>query len=178
MLITHFGLTGPAILKLSSFAARLLNERKYSFTIQINWVNIQNTEIVMKKIQNTLKIQEKKLLSNVKPFDLPDRLWKYLLERSNLQENKKCGELGKKGLNKLTDVLTNDIYSVEGKNKFKEEFVTCGGVSLENIDQKTMQSKICKNLYFAGELMDIDGITGGYNLQAAWTTGFVAGQLL
>jgi predicted flavoprotein YhiN len=91
--------------------------------------------------------------------------------------DKKWGELGKGGMNKLVNVLTHDVYSVNGKTTFKEEFVTCGGVSLESIDFNTMQSKVCKNLYFAGELIDVDGITGGYNFQAAWTTGFIAGQL-
>ena len=101
----------------------------------------------------------------------------FLLEKSNLPLHKKWGELGKKGLNKLVSILCNDVYSVKGKTTFKEEFVTCGGISLESIDMKTMQSKVCKNLYFAGELMDIDGITGGYNFQAAWTTAYIAAKL-
>jgi len=108
---------------------------------------------------------------------LPERLCHYLLEKNDLSAKKKWGELGKKGMNKMVNVLTNDVYSVEGKTSFKDEFVTCGGVSLESIDITTMQSKVCKNLYFAGEVMDIDGITGGYNFQAAWTTAFIAGKL-
>jgi len=131
----------------------------------------------MENLLGIVNKQPNKLLPNVRPYSLPDRLWRYLLKKIDLSEKKKWGELGKKGLNKLVGVLTNDIYTVEGKTTFKEEFVTCGGVSLESIDMNTMQSKVCKNLYFAGEVMDIDGITGGFNFQAAWTTAFIAGQL-
>lgn len=113
----------------------------------------------------------------MKPFSLPQRLWLFLTEKIELNEQQNWGELGKKSFNKLVNLLTNDVYRVSGKTTFKEEFVTCGGVSLESVDMKTMQSKVCKNLYFAGEVLDIDAITGGYNFQAAWTTGFVAGQL-
>jgi predicted Rossmann fold flavoprotein len=108
---------------------------------------------------------------------MPERLWHHFLDKSNITLEKRWGELGKKSLNKLASVLTNDIYAVKGKTTFKEEFVTCGGISLQSIDLNTMQSKVCKNLYFAGEILDIDAITGGYNFQAAWTTGFIAGKL-
>jgi predicted Rossmann fold flavoprotein len=177
LLITHWGMSGPAILKLSAFGARLLNEKGYEFKIQVNWANVQNNNVVMDKLRSIVNEHSNKLLSNFRPYSLPQRLWHYLLEKSDLSANKKWGELGKKGMNKLVNVLTNDVYSVKGKTLFKEEFVTCGGVSLESIDFNTMQSKVCKNLYFAGELMDIDGITGGYNFQAAWTTAFIAGKL-
>ena len=109
---------------------------------------------------------------------MPERLWHYLLEKSGLSRQTQWGQLGRKGINKLVQLLTNDSYHVEGKTTFKEEFVTCGGVSLGDIDNKTMQSKVCKNLYFTGEVMDIDGITGGYNFQAAWTTAYIAGKLM
>ena len=177
LLVTHWGMSGPAILKLSAFGARLLSERDYVFKIQVNWANIQNNEVVMENLIGIVNANPNKLLPNVRPYSLPDRLWRYLLEKSDLPAKKKWGELGKRGLNKLVGVLTNDIYTVEGKTTFKEEFVTCGGISLESIDMNTMQSKVCKNLYFAGELMDIDGITGGFNFQAAWTTAHIAGQL-
>jgi len=177
LLVTHWGMSGPAILKLSAFAARLLSERDYRFKVQVNWVNVQNHETVMNDLSSIASQHANKLLPNIRPYSLPDRLWRYLLEKSDLSPRKKWNELGKKGLNKLVGVLTNDIYSVEGKTTFKEEFVTCGGISLESIDIKTMQSKACRNLYFAGEVMDIDGITGGYNFQAAWTTAFIAGKL-
>ncbi len=177
LLITHWGMSGPAILKLSAFGARLLSERDYVFKTQVNWANIQNNDVVMEDLKGIVNTNPNKLLPNIRPYSLPDRLWRYLLEKSDLSVTKKWGELGKKGLNKLVSVLTNDIYSVSGKTTFKEEFVTCGGVSLESIDMNTMQSKAVKSLYFAGELMDIDGITGGFNFQAAWTTAFIAGQL-
>jgi predicted Rossmann fold flavoprotein len=131
----------------------------------------------MDKLRSIVNEHPNKILSNFRPYFLPERLWLYLLEKTDLPANKKWIELGKKGMNKLVSVLTNDVYSVKGKTSFKDEFVTCGGVSLENIDLNTMQSKVCKNLYFAGEIMDIDGITGGYNLQSAWTTAYIAGKL-
>ena len=177
LLITHWGMSGPAILKLSAFGARLLSDRDYDFKIQVNWVNVPRHDVVMEDLQNIVESNPKKILSNIRPYSLPDRLWRYLLEKGDLPMDKKWSELGKKGLNKLVGVLTNDIYSVKGKTTFKEEFVTCGGVSLESVDMKTLQSKVCENLYFAGELLDIDGITGGFNFQAAWTTAFIAGKL-
>lgn len=177
LLITHWGMSGPAILKLSAFGARLLSEKEYEFKIQVNWVNVQNHAVVMDDLKNIVDSNPSKNLSSVRPYAVPDRLWRYLLEKSDLPADKKWNELGKRGLNKLVGVLTNDIYSVKGKTTFKEEFVTCGGVSLESVDMKSMQSKVCDNLYFAGELLDIDGITGGFNFQAAWTTAFIAGKL-
>ncbi len=177
LLITHWGMSGPAILKLSAFGARLLSEKSYEFKIQVNWVNVINNDAVMDKLKSIVNEHSNKILSNIRPYFLPERLWRYLLDKSDFSAMKTWGELGKKGMNKLVNVLTNDVYFVKGKTSFKEEFVTCGGVSLESIDFKTMQSKVCKNLYFAGEIMDIDGITGGYNFQAAWTTAFIAGKL-
>ena len=109
-------------------------------------------------------------------ISLPERLWLFLLAKSDIPADKKWQEAGKKVLNKLVDVLTNDVYAVNGQSTFRDEFVTCGGVSLGDVDLKTMQSKVCKNLYFAGEVLDIDALTGGFNLQAAWSTGFVAGS--
>jgi len=117
------------------------------------------------------------MISNIRPYGLQDRLWTFLLDKCDIATEKRWGDLGNKSLNKLVNILTNDVYEVKGKTTFKEEFVTCGGVSLKSIDLATMQSKMVKNLYFAGEVMDIDAITGGYNFQAAWTTGFIAGQL-
>ncbi len=177
LLITHWGMSGPAILKLSSYGARILSDGGYNFKIQVNWVNTPNDEHVSQNLQEIVAEHPNKILANYRPYSLPDRLWIFLLEKCEISSKKKWSEIGKKGLNKLVSVLTYDIYSVKGKTSFKEEFVTCGGVSLESIDFKTMQSKVCKNLYFAGEVLDIDGITGGYNFQAAWTTGFIAGKL-
>ncbi|MDA0709252.1 MAG: NAD(P)/FAD-dependent oxidoreductase [bacterium] len=177
LLITHWGMSGPAILKLSAFGARVLHEIGYDFKLQVNWVNEANNERVMDHLNRFVRENTGKLIGYVRPYELPERLWRFLLEKSDLPAEKKWGGLGKKGMNKLVSTLTRDEYSVEGKTTFKEEFVTCGGVSLDSIDLDTMQSRVCKNLYFAGELLDVDGITGGYNFQAAWTTGFIAGQL-
>jgi hypothetical protein len=177
LLITHWGMSGPAILKLSSFGARILSESGYRFRILVNWVNERNHEVVLEKLGGIVAEHGNKILGNVRPYYLPERLWLYLLEKSGLSAKKKWGEFGGKGLHKVVGVLTNDVYAVQGRTAFREEFVTCGGVSLESIDFNTMQSKVCKNLYFAGELLDIDGITGGYNFQAAWTTAFIAAKL-
>ncbi|MBU0483214.1 MAG: NAD(P)/FAD-dependent oxidoreductase [Proteobacteria bacterium] len=177
LLITHWGMSGPAILKLSSFGARVLSEKDYEFKIQVNWTDEQNNDVVLDNLKSIVTEHANKFLSNIRPYFLPERLWRYLLKKIDLSAQKKWGELGKKGLNKLVQVLTNDVYAVKGKTSFREEFVTCGGVSLDSIDFNTMQSKVCKNLYFAGEVLDIDGITGGYNFQAAWTTAFIAAKL-
>ncbi|MGH1334525.1 MAG: NAD(P)/FAD-dependent oxidoreductase [Aureispira sp.] len=177
LLITHWGMSGPAILKLSAFGARWLQERAYQAVLQVNWVDEPNQEQVKKALQMIVEEHPQKQLHNYRPYDLPDRLWQYLLQKSLLPLTKRWSELGKKGLNKLSSLLTNDSYQVSGKTTFKEEFVTCGGVSLTNIHPQSFQSTICPNLYFAGEVMDIDGITGGYNFQAAWTTAFIAGKL-
>lgn len=170
-------MSGPAILKLSAFGARILSEKNYEFKILVNWVNEVNLDLVIENLKAIEKEHTNKLLANYRPYGLPDRLWQFLLEKGNLSPQKRWGELGKKGMNKLLNLLTNDEYSVKGKTTFRDEFVTCGGVSLKSVDMTTMQSKKVKNLYFAGEVLDIDAITGGYNLQAAWSTGFLAGQL-
>lgn len=177
LLITHWGMSGPAILKLSSFGARILSDMNYNFKIQVNWANEINNELVSGQLNEILKDHQHKLLCNFRPFSLPARLWLYLLEKIELPGNKTWGEIGKKGMNRLVNVICNDIYPVNGRTKFKDEFVTCGGVSLESVDMNTMQSRVCKNLYFAGEVLDIDAITGGFNFQAAWTTGWIAGRL-
>jgi predicted Rossmann fold flavoprotein len=177
LLITHWGMSGPAILKLSSLGARLLNEKKYDFKIQVNWINESNNEKIADEIKQIIKLHPNKIINNIKPLKLPERLWNFIVKKSELPDNKKWGELGKKGINKIVNLLSNDIYHVKGKTTFKEEFVTCGGISLESIELKTMESKACKGLYFVGEILDIDAITGGYNFQSAWSTGYIAGKL-
>lgn len=177
LLVTHWGFSGPAILKLSAFGARILNEMNYQFKVQINWMNESNNNSVYQHLNELSNKQPNKTLTKLKPGNLPNRMWLYLIEKCDLPANKKWQELGKKGLNKLTNILCNDVYEVSGKTTFKEEFVTCGGIGLQSVDLNTLQSKACKNLYFAGEILDIDGITGGYNFQAAWTTGFISGRL-
>lgn len=178
LLITHWGMSGPAILKLSSQGARILNDMQYSFAAQINWIGITNNDEVADLLRDIASGNSKKYISNIRPFGLPTRLWDFILIKCDIPLEKPWGDIGKKQINKIVTHLTNDIYQVKGKTTFKEEFVTCGGVSLESIDMNTMQSNVIPNLYFAGEVMDIDGITGGYNFQAAWTTAFIAGKLL
>lgn len=177
LLITHWGMSGPAILKLSAFGARELLVQNYQFAFQVNWVGESNQGKVYDSLQNMVQKHPQKGIGKLKPFDLPERLWHFLLSQVHLEHTKPASELGKKGLRKLTEILTNDIYQANGKTTFKEEFVTCGGVSLNDVDLKSMQSRIVPNLYFAGEVLDIDAITGGYNFQAAWSTGFIAGKL-
>lgn len=177
LLITHWGMSGPAILKLSAFGARILSERDYRFHVQVNWVATPNHDAVLKQLQHAAQAHPQKTIANGCPYPLSKRLWRFLLEKGGFAADKVWSEVGKGGLNKLVMLLTNDVYAVSGKTTFKEEFVTCGGVSLEDVDFNTLQSRVCPNLYFAGEVLDIDGITGGYNFQAAWTTAFIAGKL-
>lgn len=177
LMITHWGMSGPVILKASSVGARDLFEKQYDFKLQVNWLIESNTEMLFNKLDKYSILYSKKFLHKQNPFNLPSRLWSFLIKKFISSDQKKWGELGKKNMRKLIEFLTKDIYGVSGKTTFKEEFVTCGGISLENIDIKTMQSKIVNNLYFAGEVLDIDGITGGYNFQSAWSTGYIAGKL-
>jgi hypothetical protein len=178
LLITHWGMSGPAILKLSALGARILADKKYDFHVLVNWTNETNLNKVQDEINSIVSAHPNKLLSNFKPYGIKERLWLHLLDRAGQAHTKRWEELGKKGFNKLIETLTNDSYEVKGKTTFKEEFVTCGGVSLEDVNMSSMGSRVVKNLYFAGEVMDIDAITGGYNFQGAWTTGFIAGKLL
>ncbi len=176
LLITHWGMSGPAILKLSSHAARYLSDNNYKVKLSVNWINETNRSVVDEYIQDFAARNLHKQLSNAHPFGLPSRLWAYLISKLGWTAEKKWSDIGKKMFNVLIEVLTNDSYMVEGKGSFKEEFVTCCGVSLDNINMNTLESKVCPHLFFAGEVLDIDAITGGFNLQAAWTTGFVVGQ--
>ena len=177
LLITHWGMSGPAILKASAFGARELSKCDYKFEIQVNWVNETNTEILFNKLQDFSQLYPQKSIGWQKAFLLPNRLWNFLLTKIEISSEKKWNEVGKKKFRQLVNLLTQDTFKVSGKTTFKEEFVTCGGIDLNEIDLKTMQSKIAKNIYFAGEVIDVDAITGGYNFQAAWSSGFVAGKL-
>lgn len=177
LLITHWGMSGPAILKTSAWGARILAEKNYDFTIQVNWLGEQTEATLRSFISDHIQAFGKRMVKNKNPFVLPERLWLYFVEKIGLSEEKPWSELSKKDKNRLINLLLNDQYEVKGKTTFKEEFVTCGGVSLSSVDMKTMQSKEVPNLYFAGEVLDIDGVTGGFNFQAAWSTGFVAGKL-
>ena len=177
LLITHWGMSGPAVLKTSAWGARELAEMNYEFIAQINWIGNANEDEVRTLLNRHCYSYDKKKIENSNPFEIPSRLWRFIIEKSDLDPQKINCELSKKEKNKLLNMLLNDVYEVKGKTTFKEEFVTCGGVSLKNVNMKTMQSKVVPNLYFAGEVLDIDGVTGGFNFQAAWTTGFIAGKL-
>lgn len=177
LLITHWGMSGPAILKLSSFGARALSEMDYRFTVLVNWLGNINEEKLHEQLSAELNFIRKVKTANKNPFRLPNRLWLFFLEKLEISPEKTWDALSKKELNKLVNLLTSDTYRVEGKTTFKEEFVTCGGVNLDDVHPETMESKPCPGLYFAGEVLDIDALTGGFNFQAAWSTGFVAGQL-
>jgi predicted Rossmann fold flavoprotein len=177
LLITHWGMSGPAILKLSAFGARELSEKGYQFTVLVNWAGESTEQEVRSTLKTVVDDHGLKKVSNVNPFQLPGRLWEFLIGKLELGEKMIWQNMGKKNINRLVHLLTNDEYQVQGKTTFKEEFVTCGGVSLHDVDMKTMQSRHSPNLYFAGEVLDIDGVTGGFNFQAAWTTGYIAGML-
>ena len=177
LLVTHWGMSGPAILKASSFGARELSKKEYQFEVQINWLNESNTELLFEKLQYFIKINPQKKVINHKAFPLPQRLWKYLVVTCDIPASRSWIELGKKKSRQLILLLTQHKFQVAGKTTFKEEFVTCGGVSLTDVDLNTLKSNVVPNLYFAGEVIDIDAITGGYNFQVAWSTGFIAGKL-
>lgn len=178
LLITHWGMSGPAILKLSSYAARLLHENDYRLPIAVNWTGRQSAE-VMEELMKCMMENAQKQLSNFRPFDLPGRLWNYLLEKSlSARCTNRWGNINQKELNRLANVLCNDVYQIEGRAAFKDEFVTCGGISLDSVHPQTLECKMRPRLYFAGEILDIDGITGGFNFQAAWTTAYVVAQAI
>lgn len=178
LLITHWGVSGPAILKLSSHAARLLHEKNYKMKIALNWMGETNESEATELLMEMAGQNPQKLLANVSPPQLNARLWAFLLETCNLRTSQRWGEIGRKGLNRLAATLTYHVLPVDGKNRFKEEFVTCGGVSLGSVNPSTLESREHPGLYFAGEVLDIDAVTGGFNLQAAWTTGYVVAKAL
>lgn len=178
LLITDWGMSGPAVLKLSSYAAKYLAEQNYSAELMVNWagkITVPELEAVLSRISSSAP---QKMSANVGPDFLNNRLWTYLLHRAGIPADRRWAEIGSKGLNRIISILTSDIYPVVGRNKFKGEFVTCGGVSLADIDPKTLESRQHPGLYFAGEVTDVDAVTGGFNLQAAWTMGWVAARAI
>lgn len=177
LLITHWGMSGPAILKTSAWGARILNDLNYRFNAQISWLGDRNETSLRDWFTANKDSLSKRKIRNKNPFALPNRLWEFLLKKVELDPEQIWESIGKKGLNRLINVLLNDVYAVSGKTTFKEEFVTSGGVALGDIDFKTMESRKCPGLYLAGEVMNVDGVTGGFNFQAAWSSGFVAGRL-
>ena len=178
LLITHWGMSGPGILRLSAWGARELAEKKYQFAILVNWLHDKNFEETT-NILRELKLEHaKKAVSKKSPFNLPNRLWESIVLASEIEAETKWADLNKIQLTNLTNQLINAEFQVNGKSTFKEEFVTAGGINLKEINFKTMESKILPNLYFAGEIVNIDAITGGFNFQHAWTSGFIVANSL
>jgi predicted Rossmann fold flavoprotein len=175
LLITHWGLSGPGVLKISAWAARFLAEKKYRFFIRVNWEGHASAQEVEAKLKNWRDTQAKKNIGAQSPFSFPNRLWMALVNKHHLAE-KKWGDLSNAACSLLVEEITACRFEVNGKSTYKDEFVTAGGVSLKEIDFKTMQSKLWPHLYFAGEVMDIDAVTGGFNFQAAWTTAWIAAE--
>lgn len=176
LLVTHWGMSGPAVLQLSAWGARILEEKTYNFKLFVNWLDGKPEEQFKKEMLSLQKVNSDKMLQNANPFPITTKLWLFLLQKYGISAQLRWKEVAGKVLNKLVTAMLYDTYDVKGKTTFKEEFVTAGGVDLNEIDFKTMQAKSIPGLFFAGEILDIDGITGGFNFQAAWTTGFIAGK--
>ncbi|VXC26528.1 Aminoacetone oxidase family FAD-binding enzyme [Flavobacterium sp. 9AF] len=178
LLITHWGMSGPGILRLSAWGARLLFEKNYKFSLQVNWLNETSFEECVEQLKE-IKIQNnKKQINTFCPFDFPKRLWEKLIQAANINPELKWADCSKKQLISLAEQLTNGTFQVDGKSTFKEEFVTAGGIDLKEINFKSMESKILPDLYLAGEILNIDAITGGFNFQNAWTGGFLISEAL
>ena len=172
LLITHWGMSGPCILRLSRYAARLLSENNYQMPLSVNWTQLKENE-VQQELLSFCRQYAQKQLPTMRPFDLPQRLWNYLTEKALAgRARAPWGSLNQKELNRLTNSLINDTYQIAGRAPFKDEFVTCGGIDLASVNPSTLESREHPHLYFAGEVLDIDGVTGGFNFQAAWTTAY------
>jgi hypothetical protein len=178
LLITHWGMSGPAILRLSSYAARLLADNHYQLPLSINWTNRKELE-VQQELGYIIMQHPKKQITSIRPFMLPTRLWNYLAKKClGERADYHWKDLNQKELNRLINLLTNDTYQIAGRAAFKEEFVTCGGIALTAVNSSTLESRTRPHLYFAGEVLDIDGVTGGFNFQAAWTTAYTVAQAI
>ncbi len=178
LLITHWGMSGPAILKLSAWGARELNERSYKFSIMVNWLPGYSSEEMTDSLMDLKKEHPKQQCGTYAQFELPKRLWRNLVKAAGIDETTIWANLNKKQLQNLSRQLTESVFDVNGKSTFKEEFVTAGGVDLKEVNFKTFESKLQKDLYFAGEVLNIDAITGGFNFQNAWTGGFIAAKAM
>lgn len=176
ILITHWGLSGPAVLKTSAWAARHLYDNNYQFTIQVNWLHPRNNHEVRETLKQLRHENARKTTRKQAAFEIPNRLWERFLNLANIPADKRWAELSNQDIHELVQQLTNAMYKIRGKTTYKEEFVTSGGIPLSEVNMGTMESKKSSNLYFAGEVLNIDGITGGYNFQSAWTTGWIAAQ--
>jgi len=176
LLITHWGMSGPGILRLSAWGARELFDKNYQFVLEVNWLNELSFEEAINNLKELKQEHAKKAVSKKSPFEFPNRLWESLVLASGIEGETKWADLSKKQLTELAIQLTNGEFQVNGKSTFKEEFVTAGGIDLKEINFKTMESKLHKNLFFAGEIVNVDAITGGFNFQNAWTSGFIVAQ--
>lgn len=176
LLITHWGVSGPAVLKLSAWGARILHENRYQHKLIINWLPHLSSEEVRQKLLEVKIEWGKKAIALHRGVDLPHRLWQYIIQRSNITIEERWAAISNKTINQLVQEITQGEYLITGKGVFKEEFVTCGGVNLKEVNFKNMESKLVPGLHFAGEILDIDGVTGGFNFQSAWTTAYLAGQ--
>lgn len=175
LLITHWGLSGPAILKLSAWGARELATRNYEFTLQVNFVPPHTRDTLLRELTAVREKNPRKQIATWSPIPMPQRLWEKLVSAAGIAPNSPWTSIGNAALGTLATQLTTAEFKVVGKSLFKDEFVTCGGVKLSEVDFRTMESRVCPGLHFAGEVLDIDGVTGGFNFQSAWTTGYVAG---
>lgn len=178
MLVTHWGLSGPAVLKISAWGARLLVERDYQFALRVNWAPKFNPETARAELERVRAAEPRKQVTTFCPFGVPLRLWERLVAAAGIAPTAPWTSLGNTALRALAAQVTDAEFAVTGKSLFKDEFVTCGGVKLSEVDFKTMESRLVPGLHFAGEMLDIDGITGGFNFQAAWTTGWHAGRAM
>ncbi|WP_035715747.1 NAD(P)/FAD-dependent oxidoreductase [Christiangramia echinicola] len=178
LLITHWGMSGPAILKLSAWGARELNELNYNFKIGVNWLPGYSEMEILEVLKEMKFSNSKQLVAKRAQLDLPKRLWQSNVSASKIKPDSKWADLNKEQLIQLSQQLTSAVFEIKGKSTFKEEFVTAGGIDLKEVDFKTFESKLHKNLYFAGEILDIDAITGGFNFQNAWTGGFLAAKAM
>ena len=178
LLLTHWGLSGPVILRLSAWGARELNKLNYQFPLLVNWVPGLSADVITAELNSRRQTQPAKLVVNTALAPLPSRLWEQLVLASGIPRDTRWAALSRSAQHQLVQHLTRTEFAVTGKSLNKDEFVTCGGVRLNEVNFKTMESRICPGLYFAGELLDIDGITGGFNFQAAWTTGWLAGRAM
>ena len=175
LLITHWGLSGPGVLKLSAWGARFLHDRHYKTNVLINWLPQYNAEVLRQQLIGVKSQLSHRLIVSSCPFPMPRRLWERLTSSIGIDDQKRWADLSNKAIDKLLLELVQGEYQIAGKGAFKEEFVTCGGVNLKEVDFKTMESRRCPGLFFAGEILDIDGVTGGFNFQSAWTTAWLAG---
>lgn len=178
LLITHWGFSGPAILKLSAWGARILHDLNYHATLIIDWLPDFNLEMLRKTLSDARQQYPERVIANESLFGLPRNLWKKLTTLAGISQEQRWATLSNKSITSLADVLHANSYQIEGKTTYKQEFVTCGGIKLDEVNFKTMESRICPGLYFAGEVLDIDGVTGGFNFQNAWTTGWIAGNAI